>query len=81
MRRSRRRERADKALYRAKALGRNRVESAVDELAPLAPGAPVEADVTTAAVEPDLALINRGCQIRSQLPIVSELVVTARSAG
>jgi diguanylate cyclase (GGDEF)-like protein len=33
-------ERADKALYEAKALGRNRVESAVDELAPLVPDAP-----------------------------------------
>jgi diguanylate cyclase (GGDEF)-like protein len=41
-------ERADKALYRAKALGRNRVESAVDELVPLAPDAPVEPDVTPA---------------------------------
>jgi predicted signal transduction protein with EAL and GGDEF domain len=38
-------ERADKALYQAKALGRNRVESAVDELVPLAPDASVEADV------------------------------------
>jgi predicted signal transduction protein with EAL and GGDEF domain len=41
-------ERADKALYQAKALGRNRVESAVDELIPLAPDASVEADVTPA---------------------------------
>jgi diguanylate cyclase (GGDEF)-like protein len=42
-------ERADKALYRAKALGRNRVERAVDELVPLAPDASVEADVTRTA--------------------------------
>lgn len=41
-------ERADKALYQAKALGRNRVESAVDELIPLAPDASVEVDVTPA---------------------------------
>ena len=41
-------ERADKALYQAKALGRNRVESAVDELVPLVPEAPVESDVTPA---------------------------------
>jgi diguanylate cyclase (GGDEF)-like protein len=41
-------ERADKALYQAKALGRNRVESAVDELVPLVPEASVEADVTPA---------------------------------
>jgi hypothetical protein len=34
-------ERADKALYAAKALGRNRVESAVDELVPLMPDTPV----------------------------------------
>jgi diguanylate cyclase (GGDEF)-like protein len=32
-------ERADKALYAAKALGRNRVESAVDDLVPLVPDA------------------------------------------
>jgi len=37
-----------KALYTAKALGRNRVESAVDELVPLVPEAPVESDVTPA---------------------------------
>jgi diguanylate cyclase (GGDEF)-like protein len=42
-------ERADKALYQAKALGRNRVESAVDELVPLVPEASVEADVTAVA--------------------------------
>jgi predicted signal transduction protein with EAL and GGDEF domain len=41
-------ERADKALYQAKALGRNRVESAVDDLVPLVPSALVEADTTTA---------------------------------
>lgn len=35
-------ERADKALYTAKALGRNRVERAVDERVPLAPDAPVD---------------------------------------
>ncbi|WP_454643068.1 GGDEF domain-containing protein [Bradyrhizobium liaoningense] len=33
------RERADKALYTAKALGRNQVESAVDDLVPLVPDA------------------------------------------
>ncbi|MCA6119870.1 GGDEF domain-containing protein [Bradyrhizobium sp. WSM 1738] len=41
-------ERADKALYQAKALGRNRIESAVDELVPLVPDASVEADVMPA---------------------------------
>jgi diguanylate cyclase (GGDEF)-like protein len=41
-------ERADKALYRAKALGRNRVECAVDALVPLVPGASGQADVTPA---------------------------------
>jgi diguanylate cyclase (GGDEF)-like protein len=39
-------ERADRALYQAKALGRNRVERTVDELVPLVPDASVEADVT-----------------------------------
>ena len=42
-------ERADMALYKAKALGRNRVESAVDEFVPLVPDAPAEADVIPAA--------------------------------
>jgi diguanylate cyclase (GGDEF)-like protein len=41
---------ADKALYQAKALGRNRVESAVDELVPLVPDASVEADVALAGL-------------------------------
>jgi diguanylate cyclase (GGDEF)-like protein len=41
-------ERADKALYQAKALGRNRVEIAVHELVPLVPEASVEADVVPA---------------------------------
>jgi hypothetical protein len=39
-------ERADKALYRAKALGRNRVERAVDESVSLVPDASGEAVVT-----------------------------------
>jgi diguanylate cyclase (GGDEF)-like protein len=43
-------ERADKALYRAKALGRNRVESAADELVPLVPDASVQADVMPADI-------------------------------
>ena len=42
-------ERADKALYTAKALGRNRIESAPDELVPLVPELPVVAHVTLAA--------------------------------
>jgi diguanylate cyclase (GGDEF)-like protein len=40
-------ERADRAIYRAKALGRNRVERAVDEAVPIVPDAPpVGADVS-----------------------------------
>ena len=42
-------ERANKALYRAKALGRNRVESVMGELVPLAPDASAEVSVTSAA--------------------------------
>jgi len=43
-------ERADKALYQAKALGRNRVESAVDEFVPLVLDAAEAADVVSANV-------------------------------
>ncbi|WP_439365515.1 diguanylate cyclase [Bradyrhizobium sp. DASA03005] len=42
-------ERADKALYTAKSLGRNRVESAVEELVPLVPDAPADRPIPSAA--------------------------------
>lgn len=41
-------ERADKALYTAKALGRNRVESAADELVPLVPDARADRPIPSA---------------------------------
>ncbi|UWU69747.1 diguanylate cyclase [Bradyrhizobium sp. NC92] len=41
-------ERADKALYTAKSLGRNRVESAVDELVPLVPGVSADRPIPSA---------------------------------
>lgn len=57
-------ERADKALYQAKALGRNRVESAVDERVPLVPDVPVEARVTPA--DPLIAASDRARRATKQ---------------
>jgi diguanylate cyclase (GGDEF)-like protein len=57
-------ERADKALYQAKALGRNRVESAVDERVPLVPDVPVEARVKPA--DPLIAASDRARRATKQ---------------